>query len=189
MKTRWANGWISVLLLAAGCVALGPTVRPDSRVREHAVREQELQDMRTALRLLQERVEALATAQEELARSVESLRESVRREGATVQSRLLEIEAGVRSADAARQQLRAEIIDDLSRKIARLHTVQVPISSPRSSGGTQEHVVQPGETLSKIAATYRVSVTALAEANGLKNPDALRPGQKLVIPAGASGGR
>lgn len=48
------------------------------------------------------------------------------------------------------------------------------------------HVVRPGDTLWAIAGRYRVSVDALAAANGLANPDALSLGQRLVIPQSAS---
>jgi LysM repeat protein len=42
--------------------------------------------------------------------------------------------------------------------------------------------VQPGETLSTIAADYGVDATSLAAANNLANPNMLRAGQRLFIP-------
>jgi len=54
------------------------------------------------------------------------------------------------------------------------------------------HIVQPGETLSGIASRYGVSVTALMQANGLRDADFIWYGQRLVIPGGtapASAGR
>ncbi len=53
------------------------------------------------------------------------------------------------------------------------------------SGGV--HVVQRGESLSQIARRYGVSTAALAQANGISNPNLIYAGQRLVIP-GASGG-
>jgi len=44
------------------------------------------------------------------------------------------------------------------------------------------HIVQPGETLSTIAADYGVDATTLAAANNLTNPNMLRTGQQLFIP-------
>ena len=41
--------------------------------------------------------------------------------------------------------------------------------------------VEPGETLSEIAARYGVSVEALQRWNGIENPDLLRVGQKIVV--------
>ncbi len=53
------------------------------------------------------------------------------------------------------------------------------------SGGV--HIVQRGETLSQIARRYGVSMTALAQANGISNPNFIYAGQRLTIP-GAAGG-
>lgn len=49
------------------------------------------------------------------------------------------------------------------------------------------HVVLPGETLSGLAASYGVSLHRLTEANGLADPNRVRAGTRLQIPAG--GGR
>ncbi len=53
-------------------------------------------------------------------------------------------------------------------------------AGPAAYGDT--HVVQPGETLFRIALRYGVTVDLLAEANGLSNPTLIRPGQVLKIP-------
>jgi len=45
------------------------------------------------------------------------------------------------------------------------------------------HRVRRGETLSHIAKRYRVSVRAIAKANGIVHRDFIRTGQKLKIPA------
>jgi LysM repeat protein len=57
------------------------------------------------------------------------------------------------------------------------------LGSPRQSSTV--HVVQWGESLSIIAAQYGVTVNAIAEANGISNPNFVYAGQRLVIPAGA----
>ncbi|WP_100011747.1 LysM peptidoglycan-binding domain-containing protein [Lentibacillus sediminis] len=46
----------------------------------------------------------------------------------------------------------------------------------------QIHVVQPGNTLSAIAATYNTTTTALIDANELDAPNNLVVGQALVVP-------
>ncbi len=48
-------------------------------------------------------------------------------------------------------------------------------------------VVQNGQTLSGIAAHYGVSTWALASYNGISNPNYIRAGQCLMIPAKGSG--
>ncbi|MBW6495360.1 MAG: LysM peptidoglycan-binding domain-containing protein, partial [Burkholderiaceae bacterium] len=51
------------------------------------------------------------------------------------------------------------------------------------TGGTSEHVVQPGEHLGLIGARYGVSWRLLAQDNHLGETDRLRPGQVLVVEA------
>jgi FOG: LysM repeat len=42
--------------------------------------------------------------------------------------------------------------------------------------------VQPGDTLSGIAAKYGVNYMDIARANGIENPDLIYPGQVFTIP-------
>jgi LysM repeat protein len=49
------------------------------------------------------------------------------------------------------------------------------------------YIVQKGDNLSRIAARFGVSFSALLAANGITNPNLIRIGQTLVIPGGGSG--
>lgn len=49
----------------------------------------------------------------------------------------------------------------------------------------RSHVVAPGESLGSIAKRHGIATTALAAANGLKNPNHIVPGQRLVVPGAA----
>jgi LysM repeat protein len=63
-----------------------------------------------------------------------------------------------------------------------LITVQVPfkVTSPST---TTIYVVQPGDTLSEIAARYGTTVRALLDANpDITNPDLIYPGQLIILP-------
>lgn len=55
---------------------------------------------------------------------------------------------------------------------------------PTPASGTVTHVVQPGETLYSIARQYGVSPQAIIDANPLKNPNLIYPGDTLIIPLG-----
>jgi LysM repeat protein len=59
-------------------------------------------------------------------------------------------------------------------------------STKASTGTTSatgyEHVVKDGDTLTAIAAAYKVKTSAIIEANKLQSPYTLRTGQKLFIP-------
>ncbi len=49
---------------------------------------------------------------------------------------------------------------------------------------TENHLVQYGESLGLIADQYGTTIEALMELNGLANPDAVRAGQTILVPAG-----
>ena len=57
-----------------------------------------------------------------------------------------------------------------------------PPARTSNLGNEQIHVVKNGENLYRIGQIYHVSHEAIAKRNHLKNPTAIRPGQKLVIP-------
>lgn len=72
----------------------------------------------------------------------------------------------------------------------RIHPGQV-LTVPGGGGGQgtggdvgTQHLVRRGETLSGIAARYGVSVTDLAEANDLPDPDRILAGMRLDVPGG-----
>lgn len=63
---------------------------------------------------------------------------------------------------------------------------QVPKPSPtvpQTSGATgTTYAVQAGDTLSKIAADFGVTVDSIVKANKIADPNLLKVGQELVIP-------
>jgi len=67
---------------------------------------------------------------------------------------------------------------------------RVDAGSNRRTGGQPVHVVRAGDSVSRIAAHYRVTRKSLIDANKLARPEQLRIGQRLVVPGalGAPGG-
>jgi LysM repeat protein len=58
-----------------------------------------------------------------------------------------------------------------------------PTPEPPTPAPTQTvYVVKAGDQLTRIAATYGVTVAAIQEANNIKNPNLITVGQKLIIP-------
>lgn len=49
--------------------------------------------------------------------------------------------------------------------------------------GSDTYVVKPGENLWIIAKTHKMSVSSLAQLNGISSSTSLQPGQKLIVPA------
>jgi LysM repeat protein len=56
----------------------------------------------------------------------------------------------------------------------------------QAGGGGTVYTVQRGDTLASIAYRHGTTTWAIANANGLANPNYIYPGQKLRIPAGGS---
>ena len=54
--------------------------------------------------------------------------------------------------------------------------------TPTPTSESVVHVARAGDTLAAIALSYGVTVTEIVQANGLRDPDTLEIGQKLVIP-------
>lgn len=73
--------------------------------------------------------------------------------------------------------------------------LKVPGSPPAAAPGSpaarpsgHTHLVRSGETLGRIAAKYGTTVTAIAEANGISDPNFVREGKLLAIPVTSSSG-
>lgn len=62
-------------------------------------------------------------------------------------------------------------------------TAEASTKSASKSGAARSHTLQSGETLYRLSTKYGVSVAAIQKANNIKNPNSMRDGMKLVIPA------
>ncbi len=64
-----------------------------------------------------------------------------------------------------------------------LTTLALCLATSTAVAGEQKtHVVAKGQTLGMIAKRYHVGIQALCKANDIKRREAIKPGQKLVIP-------
>lgn len=149
--------------------------------RNAAMRERsDIDNLKAKLSRLEEQVDGITAAQQDLYRERETLHSSQEKNRLEFENRLSEMERALKAAEAARARLRQEIIESLSKKMAEIIRLQA-VQAPRFEEG-REHTVQPGETLSEIAAVYKVEVSAIVKANKLKSADSIRAGQKLFIP-------
>ena len=169
--------YVALISLAGGLAFSGCTTLDQQRQMD-ARRQIDLQHRQADLHMLRTRVEDLTTAQEQIYARLDQL-ESARRD---TQKNLTEIQQSLVELDAKRATDREAILNALSQKISGLLQSSGGRGGGRMTG--REHVVQPGETLSAIASAYGVSMRAIVKANPkhLKNPDALRVGQKIFIP-------
>jgi N-acetylmuramoyl-L-alanine amidase len=65
---------------------------------------------------------------------------------------------------------------------------RLTIPGAAASAASSSYTVRSGDTLGLIASRHGTSVAALVAANGLKNPNLIRVGQRLKVPGGAGGG-
>ncbi|MCQ8185672.1 LysM peptidoglycan-binding domain-containing protein [Parvularcula maris] len=69
---------------------------------------------------------------------------------------------------------------------AALPIRRAPVIPAAYTGDTMRYVVRYGDTISEIAARYGTSTGAILALNPLIDPYALQPGDKLLLPAGAT---
>ena len=62
----------------------------------------------------------------------------------------------------------------------------IVLASSAASSGSPTVLVSLGDTLSAIAARYGTSVSALAAANGISNPNLVIAGSRLALPSGSA---
>jgi LysM repeat protein len=173
------------LLMAAGCVTTQQSAAPRPPPLERA-----------DLAVLEERVRRNQGDVESIQMQIDRLREDLERiQANTATSFHAQITALEGNLESLRQRLtemesqrvrdREEVISKLSARMTELLNQQTAGRSQtrsRTSEYGYEHVVAAGESLSKIASEYGVSMGAIIDANKLTNPDTLRVGQKLFIP-------
>lgn len=177
--TRIAKALLcGALMMSGGCAMLDPAYQED-RAREQLL----LESLRTDVLRLRERVDGLQVEQQNLRQDVESLRASQGSRGQAADQRVTALEQQVKTLEGGLQRVRTETVDEISRKMADLLKQQSAGGSrPRVSETGYEHIVKPGETLSAIAAAYKVNVNTIMTANNIKDARNLRAGQKLFIP-------
>jgi nucleoid-associated protein YgaU len=185
-----AAGALSVLGQSACTSLYGNPHEAEMQQREDVLLLQE------DINRLKGQIEGIELELERLRRDVDTVRSDQPRatEAAlqSVQASLASMDSRIRAVDAARERDKKEIVDNLSGKISQIVSSSSG-SRPRSGASSApkrkvsdegyEHVVAPGETLSAIAQAYNVRSADIIDANGLENPNALRVGQKLFIPA------
>jgi LysM repeat protein len=181
---------LTACVLGSGCITLQD---PDEeqRAQADAMRQRNAyEQLRIEVLQMRERVGALESVREDQARQLEQLRADLI--GALRFSRELRdlvggMQQSLESLKTEQKAMRTQIVDEISRNIAQVLKEQAakaaPPPPPVKAVTGYEHVAKKGETITKIAEAYHVSVAAILQANSLKEGDPLLVGQKLFIPA------
>ncbi len=195
-----------LLLVAGGCVTF-------ETKEDLVQQEEQQRALQQTIDRLKVQAESMLAQQDQLQQQIQQMRTAPQDKVTTaefqqlqgqMQTRIADLERKIAALDAARAQDKQEIIDRLSKNMTALmaqNAANTRAYSPgrsttgggTKSGGTKpaaggaqkmfEHVVAAGDTLSAIATAYHTSTTAIIGANDLKNPQNLKVGQKLLIPA------
>jgi LysM repeat protein len=88
---------------------------------------------------------------------------------------------------STRELMRANGISDVRRlQVGRTLVIPAPVKrtapAARAQASATIHTVRAGDTLYSVAQRYRISVSALTSANGIRDARSIRVGQKLKIP-------
>lgn len=163
---------LMAIVVGAGCVTT------QERRSEQTRQVQDVESLKAEVYRLKQETGSASSGFEQIYADIERGRRDQNEGDKELADRLDQLERRVRERDAAIDAMHKQIVAELSRKMATLMKSHAPTGSEYG----REHVVRPGETLSEIASAYGVTLNALVRANGLKNANAIRAGQKLFIP-------
>lgn len=184
--------WFGIVLILAALPWMGVGCITTEQVGPPPASQADVGYLREELRRLNDRLDATENQFGHLQGDLAS-RQATQPAYATtaqvqsLQTQLERLQVQIRALDAARGQDKKEIYNDISKKIAtiaqRLESSASASSQAVRATSGWEHVVKSGETLSQIAAAYKVKMADIVKANNLKSIDApIFVGQKLFIP-------
>lgn len=102
-------------------------------------------------------------------------------ETAALNARIAALEATNAELRRKLENLRNEIVTDLTKRIKEIQKSAPAPKPAAATGPCKEYVVQSGDTLSLVAEAFGTKVSVIKEMNGLKS-DNVRVGQKLKVP-------
>lgn len=144
----------------------------------------------TAVNDMQRTDAQLAADNQQLARRVDLVADSIsakdaafRRENEALLAKIKEVDAArVKAVDSATEAYKKGMQEVVQNVNTQLKQIAKGLQASAASASAQgEYVVQKGDSLALIARAFSVTPDSLRKANGLKG-DMLRIGQKLTIP-------
>jgi LysM repeat protein len=170
-------------VLTSGCASLFTEQQQTAELQSY-----QISALKAEVSRLKEQVSAMDRAQQEIFQRLQTTSTGDQAELRDLKASVSRLEQTVSTLEASRTQDRQEIANSVARRMADVMKSQ-PTGRTGSSTSESgyEHTVQAGQTLSEIAAAYKVSVSAIMKANNISKPEALRVGQKLFIPEASPG--
>jgi LysM repeat protein len=148
-----------------------------------AQQTQKIRNVERSIQELMSRLEAIEHKQKSLSSRIDALAKDAR---FASKDDLAALRADLSAIRTSQGEMRNEIVSELSEKMAKLMSQQADARKKAENDAKAksgyEHIVEAGQTISAIAAAYKVSVQSILKANNIKDPTKVRVGQKLFIP-------
>ncbi len=197
-RARFKLAWIFLFALLPGCISSKFVTREDFEIHQAAMNRQvqrlsaDLSVTRGAIRENREAINVLEDQIQEVSKKLGMLDAYAKKTS--------ELETKFNSKMSQMKQIVVAGEKRLIEEINKTRQQVVETASDSGYGSSESgvnvyeksntvdlntgyyHVVEPGESISKIAARYQVPIDDIIRANGIAKPDALYVGQKLFIP-------
>lgn len=181
-------GALGLVLGVAGLiVGLGAAKSADKLAEDFGNYPGDTEVMRNEIQALAEAVSKLDADASKLSRQDRLLQDNTKNAFDTVQKSISENRKSIAELTARVVEI-GEILQGVSSpkapvsKAQETESIAVEGGIDVASGASGVHYVESGDTLSKIAKQYGVSLSDLQGANPTVNPRALQIGQEIVIP-------
>jgi LysM repeat protein len=191
---------IPLLTTFTGCESL--VKRPEFEIFQSAT-DRRLSSMSSDLNITQGATNENRQAIEILQEQVQKLSEHVGGIGQNLDSKTISLET---TFNKKLKTMMEELVKENERLLQKINESRGTTSSPSDSSPSVSsegsvnvynktetpehdlntgfyHIVESGESLSKIAKRYQVPIDDITKANGMDNPDSLYMGQKIFIPS------
>jgi len=191
--------WILIFgFFCSGCLTLDSSTKQDevaqirSSVSEELIKvKEEVNSLKGQLDELQYKIDKISQIQSQQSKELNATLKEWRKETqGDVVKKISNLEAKLEAIEKRQAQDKKELLDrtdiiteEVTKENKELRG-QIEAIRKSSSYTTQEgyYVVASGDTLSKIAQMFGVSVKSIMEANGITDPNSIRVGQRLIIP-------
>ena len=182
-------------LLSGGC-ALNEIARKEDIAVAKTDLADEILNIRNENRVLSEKLQATTHRLEELTAQLETAKAETSNSAKFIKQRLRQLGSSIMEARKHQEKISSDlsakihvVLDEVSKENTRLHEQIDKLAQPKKRGRTEgspgTYTVVVGDSLAKIAKRYGVSVSTLLDLNKLEDPNHLKTGQRLTLPAEA----
>lgn len=176
-------------LLLTGCTTMDIARREEvAQVRTSVSEEligvrEDINTLNGRIQELQFKINELSQKQLQQSHEVNTALNDVKKQTTNINSRFKTLEKKQNQDKNDLQKKLNTILEEVTKENRELRTQIEALRKSTAYTGTEGYyVVAEGDTLSVIAHHFGISIRSIMEANDIPNPNAIRIGQKLIIP-------